>query len=117
MLLLATAAQSASMVLPTSTAASSRRAFVQRVAFAAAGVSVPAAWANTEPMLSEPMAGFNVDEAKRAAFEKKQKAYKKAWRREIGNFEFASNEKESVEAIEALAKARGRRLAARRACG
>ena len=48
---------------------------------------------------------------------KKQKAYKKVWRREIGNFEFASNEKESVEAIEALAKARGRRLAARRACG
>ena len=65
-------------------------------------------------MLSEPMAGFNSDEEKRAAFVKKQKAFKKAWRREIGNFEFASNEKESVDAIEALAKVSRFRLRAHR---
>merc|ERR1719336_2766936 len=97
-------------LLPTSSAlvvsggsASTRRAVVQRVAGMAVATPL-AAWANTEAILKEPMQGFENDEAKRAAFVKKQKAYKKQWRAELNNFEYASNDAESMQAIEALAK-------------
>ena len=99
-------------LLPTSSAlvvsggsASTRRAVVQRVAGMAVATPL-AAWANTEAILKEPMQGFENDEAKRAAFVKKQKAYKKQWRAELNNFDYASNDAESMQAIEAMAKAR-----------
>jgi len=34
----------------------------------------------------------------------KQKAFKKAWRKELSNMEFAANDKEFVDAVEALYK-------------
>lgn len=63
-----------------------------------------AASANTEAMLSEPMTGFSAGEAKRAEFLEKQKKYKKAWRKEISNLEFATNDAEFEAALEALYK-------------
>ena len=46
------------------------------------------------------------NEAKRAKFVEAQKQYKKKWRQELANLEYASNENESIEAIEALARVR-----------
>ena len=40
--------------------------------------------------------------AKRAAFEKKARAYKKAWRQQVSNLEFASNDDEFIEAVRNL---------------
>jgi len=55
-------------------------------------------------MLDKPMEGFGADEQKRAAFLAKQKAFKKAWRKELSNLEFASNDQEAVEAVTNLFK-------------
>jgi len=62
------------------------------------------AFADTQAELDKPQVGFDTDEAKRADFLKKQKAYKKAWRKELSNLEFSSNDKEAVDAMEALYK-------------
>lgn len=67
------------------------------------GVGLPAS-ANTEAMLAEPMAGFSAGEQKRAEFEKKQKVYKKAWRKEVANFEYATSDDESMAAIKSLTR-------------
>jgi hypothetical protein len=61
-----------------------------------------AAAANTMPDLMEPTEGFNNDEAKRAAFRDKNKKFKKAWRQELGNLEFSTNDAEAVAAMRAL---------------
>ena len=55
-------------------------------------------------MLDKPMEGFEQSSEKRAAFQAKQKAYKKAWRKELSNLEFASNDSEAIAAINALYK-------------
>ena len=54
------------------------------------------------PDLMEPTEGFNNDEAKRAAFRDKNKKFKKAWRQELGNLEFSTNDAEAVAAMRAL---------------
>ena len=55
-------------------------------------------------MLAEPMAGFSDGETKRAAFVEKQKKFKKAWRKELANLEFATNDEEFESACEGLYK-------------
>lgn len=60
------------------------------------------ATANTEPMLDKPMEGFEAGQEKRDAFLKKQKEFKKAWRKELSNLEFASNDQEATEAVQNL---------------
>tara|TARA_B110001452_G_scaffold207536_1_gene177694 strand:+ start:95 stop:538 length:444 start_codon:yes stop_codon:yes gene_type:complete len=99
-------------LLPTSSAlvvaggsASTRRALVQRVAGMAVATPL-AAWADTQSLLKEPMQGNVDNEAKRAAFVKKQKVYKKQWRAALNDFDYASNDAESMLAVEAMAKAR-----------
>lgn len=77
-----------------------RRSLVAGAALAA--FSPLKAMANTEPMLDKPMAGFDVDAEKREAFKKKQKEYKKAWRKELANLEFASDDKEAIASINGL---------------
>ena len=72
--------------------------------FAALGAAPLAAVANTAPELDTPMERFDIDAEKRAAFKAKNKAYKKAWRKELSNLEFASNDAEAEEAIDALIK-------------
>jgi len=90
--------------LSSTGAAQSRRSVLATggAAFAAA-LSAPA-WANTQPMLDKPMDGFEDGAAKRAAFLEKQKKFKKAWRKELSNLEFASGDEEATEAIGALLK-------------
>ena len=88
-------------------AAAGRRHVVFSVAAAAAAAALPAARparANTEAMLDKPMDGFDSGEEKRAAFLKKQKAFKKSWRKELQNLEFADNDAEFVAATDALYK-------------
>ena len=83
-----------------------RRAVLSHAAAAAAAIVAPplAALANTEAELSEPMSGFSDGEQKRAEFMKKQKAFKKAWRKELSNLEFSSSDAEFIEAVQNLAK-------------
>jgi hypothetical protein len=50
------------------------------------------------------MEGFTAGAEKRAAFLEKQKKYKKAWRKELSNLEFASNDAEFTESVAALTK-------------
>lgn len=71
---------------------------------AAVGLELLPASANTEAMLDKPMAGFDQGEEKRAEFQKKQKAFKKAWRKELSNMEFAANDADFVEAVTSLYK-------------
>ena len=73
-------------------------------AMGAALMRPPSAYANTQPMLDEPMEKFTADEARRAEFLKKQKVFKKNWRKELANLEFASNDQEALDAINALAR-------------
>ena len=40
--------------------------------------------------------------AKRAEFKKREAAYRKAWRREISNLEFAANDEEFIDAVRNL---------------
>lgn len=63
-----------------------------------------AALANTQPMLDKPMESFEKDELRRAEFQKKQKVFKKAWRKELANLEFSSNDAEANAAIDSLKK-------------
>ncbi|KAL1529986.1 hypothetical protein AB1Y20_000912 [Prymnesium parvum] len=60
--------------------------------------------ANTAPLLTEPMTGFSADEAKRAAFLEKQKKFKKAWRKELSNLEYAADDEEFVTGIQNIVK-------------
>ena len=73
------------------------------IAAASAVATATAVRADTQPLLEEPTSGFVTDEAKRAAFEKKQRAYKKAWRRYLSDLEFATGDEEAVGAIKSLA--------------
>lgn len=81
-----------------------RRAMIGVVASSVLATLAPAAHADTQPMLDKPMEKFETDEARRAEFIKKQKVFKKAWRKELSNLEFASNDAEATEAIESLIK-------------
>ena len=56
------------------------------------------------PELSEPMKGFDVTEDKRTAFLEKQKKFKKAWRKQVSNFEFATSDTEAIAATDAMYK-------------
>jgi len=90
-----------------SCAAVDRRSAAQLLGVAAASLAVLSSQpveANTEAMLAEPTAGFVSGEAARAEFEKKQKAYKKKWRKELANLEYATSESESLEAIITLTR-------------
>ena len=92
----------ASAGVPT---ASLERRSVLQVFGAAAALALPAAaFADTLAELDEPMKGFGADEQKRAAYQAKQKAYKKAWRKELSNLEYMSNDAEAIAAIKALTK-------------
>ena len=48
------------------------------------------------------MEGFDAAAEKRKAFLEKQKKYKKAWRKELSNLEFASNDAEFTASTDAL---------------
>jgi hypothetical protein len=80
-----------------------RREALRGLAAAALLSSAPA-FANTQADLTEPMEGFTAGAEKRAAFLEKQKKYKKAWRKELSNLEFASNDAEFTESVAALTK-------------
>ena len=45
---------------------------------------------------------FEQDAAKRAAFMEKQKIFKKAWRKQLAELEFSSNDEEALAAINSL---------------
>ena len=47
---------------------------------------------------------FDAAAEKRKKFQEKQKAFKKAWRKQLSNLEFAETDAEATEAIEALIK-------------
>ncbi|KAL3912756.1 MAG: hypothetical protein SGPRY_008225 [Prymnesium sp.] len=53
------------------------------------------------------MTGFTADESKRALFMEKQKKFKKAWRKELSNLEYATNDAEFEDAVRAIVKVRG----------
>ena len=71
---------------------------------AAAFAGPLAATANTQPMLDKPMEAFDADELRRRQFKEKQKIFKKAWRKQLANLEFSTNDAEATEAIKALGK-------------
>lgn len=71
---------------------------------AALAASPLAALADTEAELDAPMAGFDAAAEKRKVFLEKQKKFKKAWRKELSNLEFASNDAEFIEAVQNLAR-------------
>ena len=50
------------------------------------------------------MEGFDTDEGRRAAFQESQKKYKKAWRKQLSELEFADNDEEALTAIRGLFK-------------
>ena len=81
-------------------------AFERRAALCALGALLAAspAWANTQAEMDGTMELFDADEARRAAFLQKQKAYKKAWRKELANFEYSTTDAEALDSIKALAK-------------
>ena len=81
-----------------------RRAALSSAA-AAFAVGVPlSVLADTQAMYDEAQPGFDAAAEKRKAFQQKQKIFKKSWRKELSNLEFASNDAEAAEAIEALKK-------------
>lgn len=77
----------------------SRRALLGAASAAAVGAAPLAATANTQPMLDKPVDSFAPAEEKRQAFLAKQKVFKKAWRKQLANLEFSSNDQEALEAI------------------
>ena len=60
--------------------------------------------ANTEAELASPTAAFGDSEVKRAEFTKLQAKYKKAWRKELSNLEFATSDAEAVDAVSNIIK-------------
>ena len=103
----------AAVLAPTSalvcrdTSALTRRGLLKQTVAAAAPLLTLGAtpvWANTQAELDKPMEKFDVNADKREAFIKKQKVYKKAWRKELSKLEFADNGPEAVEAIDKLIK-------------
>ena len=92
------------------TGALTRRGLLQRTV--AAGVPLltlgaAPVWADTQPQFAEQGQKSLDNEQKRAAFIAKQKIYKKAWRKELANFEYATSDLENVEAIETMIKVCG----------
>jgi hypothetical protein len=74
----------------------SRRAALGSGALAAVAVAqLPlVASADTMPAMEGTMQGFDADEIKRAKYQEMQKTYKKAWRKQLSNLEYASNDAE-----------------------
>ena len=98
------AARSAAGSVTPSTQPLGRRAALSSAA-AALAVAMPlSALADTQAMFDESQPGFDAAAEKRKAFQQKQKIFKKSWRKELSNLEFASNDAEAAEAIEALKK-------------
>ena len=101
----------AAVLAPTSalvcrdTGALTRRGLLkQTVAAAAPLLTLGAApvWADTQPELAEQSSKSIDNEQKRAAFKAAQKVYKKAWRKELANLEYASTDEERIEAVRAM---------------
>ena len=100
--------------VPTSTAGGQQPAYagstarpapLGRRAVALGALLLPlSASANTQADLDKPTEGFDNGEAKRAAFRVKQKEFKKEWRKQLANLEFAANDAEASEAIGKLTK-------------
>lgn len=76
----------------------SRRAALGSGALAAAAVAVAqlplVASADTMAAMEGTMQGFDSDEIKRAKYQEMQKTYKKAWRKQLSNLEYASSDAE-----------------------
>lgn len=89
--------------IPSSGERISRRAAVATTALSAVALPL-AAFADTLPELSGSQAGFDAAAEKRAKFLAKQKVFKKAWRKELSNLEFAADDAEAEAAVEALIK-------------
>ena len=81
-----------------------RRAAVTGLGSAVLAAAAAPAFADTQPMLDKPMEGFDAAADKRAAFIKKQKEFKKEWRKQLSNLEFCSNDEEALDAITKLRK-------------
>ena len=88
------------------TSALTRRGLLQRTVVTGVTLGAAPVWADTQPILSEQSSASVKNEEKRAKFITAQKVYKKAWRKELANLEYATSDLETVEAIEALSKAR-----------
>lgn len=61
-----------------------------------------AAHANTQAQFDAPQSGFEEGAEKRKRFLEKQKVFKKKWRKNLAELEFASNDDEAMTAINAL---------------
>lgn len=82
-----------------------RRALAGYLGAAAAASFAWPAFANTAPELGgETQAGFEAGQEKRAAFQKKQKTFKKAWRKQLSELEFSTTDEEATAAVDALFK-------------
>ena len=113
---LALSLSTSGLILPTGAAQqrqqqvqlSRRSVFSHAATFAATTAALAAsplaALADTEAELDAPMAGFDAAAEKRKVFLEKQKKFKKAWRKELSNLEFASNDAEFIEAVQNLAR-------------
>ena len=81
-----------------------RRALASALGAAAVASALPV-WANTAAELGgETQSGFEAGQEKRAAFQKKQKSFKKAWRKQLSELEFSQNDEEATVAVDALFK-------------
>lgn len=96
-------------------AAHSRRAALGSGALAAAAAAFTqlplVANADTQAAMEGTMKGFDADEIKRAKYQEMQKAYKKAWRKQLSNLEYASNDAEvsaSAAVLRSSMSVRGR---------
>ena len=95
----------ASALVCRDTGAVTRRGLLQSsVAAAVPLLTLGAApvWADTQPEFAEQGQKSMDNEEKRKKFLAAQKVYKKAWRKELAQFEYATSDLETVEAIEAM---------------
>ena len=95
----------ASALVCRDTGAVTRRGLLQKTVAAAVPLLTLGAapvWADTQPQFAEQGQKSMDNEQKRAKFLANQKVYKKAWRKELANFEYATSDLETLEAIEAM---------------
>ena len=95
----------ASALVCRDTGAVTRRGLLQQsVAAAVPLLTLGAApvWADTQPQFAEQGQKSLDNEQKRAKFLAAQKVYKKAWRKELANFEYGTSDQEVADAIDAM---------------
>ena len=95
----------ASALVCRDTGAVTRRGLLQKTVAAAVPLLTLGAapvWADTQPQFAEQGQKSMDNEEKRKKFLAAQKVYKKAWRKELAQFEYATSDLETMEALEAM---------------